>query len=814
MSLSGHSQSTLTDLDGLDDEASIVTHISSILSTSRSAQTGFEEALKTTQLQLDVKQTCNHELKERNAILEASKPQCLKKNVPPELLAYDSEIRMLAKKYGITVKHFFPCTPTTNAVSQLSPIDSPSFSSADHYATILTEEVCLIAELDMILPEHLCHFVQGMQSGRSNILYKLQDNADQIFKLLKVHFIPNFPHLEVLEIMKMLRIKDTGTVSPCFTIWYPLLFKNMKVEMRKPFSNWCPLRQILKAALWGKASLVDGFMWHSGPKMNGWRWQVSTIMPGSIAWAATITANSQEMEVFWAYKWVLVVKWTDLHIQQIVGEMNAFILEKSGSTSAQSKTGAIKDLLAETDAALAAMDVVALTEDGDQLTEPKSPTLMVKDNIAAGENNSASVSHFTTVIVPTDMNTMETMSTSVPKSGGDSSSPSDQGGIRDTTAIDTTRPGTSPDSGHVDIPVPGPTQAGTGTLTPALADVQPTGPRRPEGSVDVPIHAQPEEVTPGSPSSALSYRLDPTKAKEHIDRIRRFRILVMGRANAGKTTILQRVCNTTDQPEISNGKGEKVDAAAVQGSLTRGYHNIEDELVFRSNPGFVFHDSCGFEAGSEEQFDVMRKFVRDRAKTTKLNERIHAIWFCIPLNESHRMVMAAEKKFFQECDTGHVPVIVLLTKADTLALDAVQELMNKGKSVGDAMNEAAVVEKGILDDCLKRVKDWLNKERFPPKDYLSLTANALKEEGLQREGAECTPLLACTANALKEEGLQQLLISTQQSNLELCMEFAIMKSLKKYMEVEEHEIQPGILALHLSMWFPYVRNGGILWKRC
>ncbi|KAI5988269.1 hypothetical protein F5J12DRAFT_748346 [Pisolithus orientalis] len=136
----------------------------------------------------------------------------------------------------------------------------------------------------------------------------------------------------------------------------------------------------------------------------------------------------------------------------------------------------------------------------------------------------------------------------------------------------------------------------------------------------------------------------------------------MGRANAGKTTILQRVCNTTDEPEIFNGEGGKVDATVVKGSLMRGYHNVGDELVFKSNPRFVFHDSCGFEAGSEEQFDMMKEFVMDRAKTTKLDERIHAIWFCIPLNDSHRMITAAEKKFFDECDTGHVPVIVLLTK--------------------------------------------------------------------------------------------------------------------------------------------------------
>ena len=38
----------------------------------------------------------------------------------------------------------------------------------------------------------------------------------------------------------------------------------------------------------------------------------------------------------------------------------------------------------------------------------------------------------------------------------------------------------------------------------------------------------------------------------------RFRILVVGRANAGKTTLLQRVCNTTEKPEIFDPEGNKV----------------------------------------------------------------------------------------------------------------------------------------------------------------------------------------------------------------------------------------------------------------
>ena len=52
--------------------------------------------------------------------------------------------------------------------------------------------------------------------------------------------------------------------------------------------------------------------------------------------------------------------------------------------------------------------------------------------------------------------------------------------------------------------------------------------------------------------------LNPEEVKEHFDHIGHFRILVVGRSNAGKTTLLQRVCNTTELPEIYNSKGEKV----------------------------------------------------------------------------------------------------------------------------------------------------------------------------------------------------------------------------------------------------------------
>ncbi|KIK16341.1 hypothetical protein PISMIDRAFT_113558, partial [Pisolithus microcarpus 441] len=222
-------------------------------------------------------------------------------------------------------------------------------------------------------------FVQAMQSGQSNILYKLQDNIEVIFSLPKAYFILNFAQLTITEVIKMLGVKDVGMPSQKFTMWFPFLFKNMKVDMRKPFTNWEPLGLILKMVLWGKVSLAEGFVWCGGPKMNGCKWQVSAVTPGAIAWAVTICmfmlspdsefpSNSvgqlskiNYYEVFHGYKCVLIMKWADPHIQKIVSEVNSFIFGKSGTTSAKSgSTGPMEDLAAEIDAAMATMDAAAL----------------------------------------------------------------------------------------------------------------------------------------------------------------------------------------------------------------------------------------------------------------------------------------------------------------------------------------------------------------------------------------------------------------------------------------------------------------------
>ena len=139
----------------------------------------------------------------------------------------------------------------------------------------------------------------------------------------------------------------------------------------------------------------------------------------------------------------------------------------------------------------------------------------------------------------------------------------------------------------------------------------------------------------------------------------KFRVLIVGRANAGKTSILQRVCDTTESPityvVIAGGRREvrltlcepdncaqgRIDSSQsyVRGTLRcismepdqlcfsqRGQHEISDELEFSNHKGYVFHDSRGLESGTADELQIIRNFVGDRSRRKRLEERLHAIW--------------------------------------------------------------------------------------------------------------------------------------------------------------------------------------------
>ena len=57
-----------------------------------------------------------------------------------------------------------------------------------------------------------------------------------------------------------------------------------------------------------------------------------------------------------------------------------------------------------------------------------------------------------------------------------------------------------------------------------------------------------------------------------------------------------------------------------------GEHNIKNEMIFEGNPGFIFHNSHGFEAGGDRELKLVQQFIKQCSKAGNVNQQLHAIW--------------------------------------------------------------------------------------------------------------------------------------------------------------------------------------------
>ena len=61
--------------------------------------------------------------------------------------------------------------------------------------------------------------------------------------------------------------------------------------------------------------------------------------------------------------------------------------------------------------------------------------------------------------------------------------------------------------------------------------------------------------------------------------------------------------------------------------MQRGLHDINDELIFTNHNGYIFHDSRGFEAGGQDELEIVQGFIKSQSQQKQLRDRLHAIWF-------------------------------------------------------------------------------------------------------------------------------------------------------------------------------------------
>ncbi|KAJ7220341.1 GTP-binding protein [Mycena pura] len=256
--------------------------------------------------------------------------------------------------------------------------------------------------------------------------------------------------------------------------------------------------------------------------------------------------------------------------------------------------------------------------------------------------------------------------------------------------------------------------------------------------------------------------IDMDKAIDLRGECGHFRVLIIGRANAGKTTLLKKVCNSIEDPEIYSPEGEKIEASIVEGSAERGLHDIENQLIFKSNPQFIFHDSRGFESGSVDETDKVKAFITERAESNSLAEQLHAIWYCLPPDKD-RPILKADEEFFGTYGTGKVPVIAIFTKFDGLITEAYTELKDEGLTKKEALDNQVERAEDLLET---RFRKPLSKAKFPPSDYVRL-------DDMRQDISSCNELIATTANALTDDRLRLLFVSVQQNNIDVCIEYAL-----------------------------------------
>ncbi|KAF8322927.1 hypothetical protein F5887DRAFT_903638, partial [Amanita rubescens] len=240
-----------------------------------------------------------------------------------------------------------------------------------------------------------------------------------------------------------------------------------------------------------------------------------------------------------------------------------------------------------------------------------------------------------------------------------------------------------------------------------------------------------------------------------------FRILVIGRANAGKTTILEKVCGVAKATNI-----RKIlvwlmhfgDLKLQNKWQKRGLHDIEHQITYPGS-NFIFHDSQGFESGSTEELEIAWKFIEKKSAETELKNQLHTIWYCIPM-DSPRPILPAELEFFNK-GTGQVPLVVIFTKFDG-------QIASEFVNLTDANDEdkwaraREIAEITFQNIYLPKVLD----AKYPPKAYVRLEDTDLPENN-------CAELTQQTAGAIDDDSIHQLFVSTQMNNVDLCIKSAL-----------------------------------------
>ncbi|KAF8351702.1 hypothetical protein F5887DRAFT_912399 [Amanita rubescens] len=199
-----------------------------------------------------------------------------------------------------------------------------------------------------------------------------------------------------------------------------------------------------------------------------------------------------------------------------------------------------------------------------------------------------------------------------------------------------------------------------------------------------------------------------------------FRILVMGRANAGKTTILEKVCGV------------------ARGTQPIIIYDMSNEEI-NPNETHMIPSIEVLKSGARDELEIVQNFIAKRSACSSVKGSVA----CNLVSSLHYTLF---------------PLVVVFTKFDG-------QIIQEGGKLDD------IEEDGVKWDMAKKNAEitfqrvYLPKifdTKHPPRAYVRLEDMDLPEKN-------CPELTEKTADAIDDSSLQELFVLTQRNNIGLCV---------------------------------------------
>ncbi|EPQ59139.1 hypothetical protein GLOTRDRAFT_125450 [Gloeophyllum trabeum ATCC 11539] len=280
------------------------------------------------------------------------------KEVPAAILARLDDIAMCGRKYNVMHDPW----PNAELFSRARPEGEVVLIGPRRFLSDKMREAAIVEELYMFLPENLHEMIgpEGHSSftkefrqkggnSRASLVHKLSTQAVSIFKCLGVtenHLADGNDRANCPELQRLLKY---DTTSPKYPSWLPVLFEGVPRHFRESnlkyvFRNRA-LFNLLWCVLWGKLPTGSSNKPRGGPDTNGKKWNVTSITPGAIAWAAIAaiyllspdtefsatgkTTHINYSELFTRYKNSIIAGMDNQSVQDTISMYNRFLFSSA-----------------------------------------------------------------------------------------------------------------------------------------------------------------------------------------------------------------------------------------------------------------------------------------------------------------------------------------------------------------------------------------------------------------------------------------------------------------------------------------------------